>query len=204
MDKPLHYEIHITVKTDNTPEFIRQCEAVGVKPIVLDLQKSDGSSGIQDVMTSSKITGDDYDAFQKMVEVSHTLTDKGFNVVREKIETVPWHPKALVHDGYSTENYFETHIPVLIKEDEVEGLAKVAKFLKLHLSRNAFKKLSNGYVVQFITLRTYTESLITFKFWMKYHMEALYKYGYSFFEEPEIEYALYDSKVNHDAEWIAS
>jgi hypothetical protein len=201
MNKPLHYEIHVTVKTEEVNRFMEECGAVGVKPIVLDLQKQDGGI-IQDVMTSSKLTGDDTDAWNRMKEVTWYLQAKGFNVVREKIETVPWHSKALIHDANSQEGYFETHIPVIVKEDEVAGLIKVAKFLDLHPSKNALKKLARKQVVQMVTLRRKDCSSEQFKNWVDWALESLHKYGYSLLKEPEIEYALYDSNVNHDASWI--
>jgi hypothetical protein len=203
MDKPLHYEIHVTVKTEDVKGFIEECGAIGVKPIVLDLQTQSGDS-IQDVMTSSKVTGTDLDAVSGMRLVSDHLSFKGFNVVREKIETVPWHPKALVHDENSGTGYFETHIPVLVREDNVKGFARLARFFSLHPSRNPFKKASNGYVVQMATLRKYNCSIDQFKRELDWAFDCIFKYGYSLYKEPEIEYALLDSNVTHDSDWIHS
>jgi hypothetical protein len=202
MDKPLHYEIHVTVKTDDVKKFIEECGAIGVKPIVLDLQLQDTSS-IQDVMTSSKLSGDDTDVWTRMKEISWYLQSKGFNVVREKIETVPWHPKALLHGEDSKEGYFETHIPVVVKEEGVAFLKGLSQGLGLHCSRNSFKKLHNGNVVQMVTLRK-SCTLVEYRSHYDWILSSLYKYGYSLAKESEIEYALHDSNVSHDAAWIGS
>lgn len=201
MDKPLHYEIHVTVKTEEVNRFMDECGAIGVKPIVLDLQKQDGGS-IQDVMTSSKLTGDDNDAWTRMKEISWYLQAKGFNVVREKIETVPWHPKAVVHDENSKEGYFETHIPVLVNPTYLDALKGIAERFNLHMSRNPFKVNEDGNFLQRLTLRESTD-LEDFQLSVSEAMNELHYHDFlAVTKFAEVEYALYDSNVNHDASWI--
>lgn len=203
MDRSLHYEIHVTVKTNEINKFIEECGAIGVKPIVLDLQKLDGSGAIQDVMTSSKVTGNDNDAFVEMTRVSESLQNKDFNVVRKKVETVPWHPKALVHDENSEEGYFETHIPIVVNRDELDSLRTVSRCLSAHMSRNPFKETNDGRIVQMLTLRKSCNSEL-FKTWFKKTLLNLERnYGFYCQKVPDIEYALYDSNVQHDAVWIS-
>jgi hypothetical protein len=205
MDKPIHYEIHVTVRTTEVQRFIDMCDEIGVKPIVLDLQKKDGSGSIQDVMTSSKLTGDDADAWNKMKDVVWYLSAKGFEVVREKIETVPWHPKAVVYDpDTDKDGYFEAHIPIIVaSEDEKTFLSGVCQSQGLHLSRNPFKTFDNGTYVQFITLRRKIQA-DKFKQLVSTVVLGFLRNGISISGSPEVEYALYDSNVNHDAAWISS
>ena len=200
MDKPLHYEIHVTVKTEEVNRFIEECGVVGVKPIVLDLQKQDGGS-IQDVMTSSKVTGDDYAAFWHLREISRSLTEKGFTVVREKIETVPWHPEAIVHDENSKEGYFEAHFPILVAPVYLPDLKIVTKNHGLHLSKNPFKVRSDGGLIQMATLRKKV-GLEIFKNWYESALMWLDGHMFHVIKAPEIEFALHDSNVMHDAAWI--
>lgn len=198
--KPLHYEIHVTVKTEEVNRFMEECGAIGVKPIVLDLQKQDGGS-IQDVMTSSKLIGDDEIAFTYMRNVSRLLTDKGFNIVREKIETVPWHPKAIVHGKDSKEGYFETHFPVLVAPVYLPDLQVTAKNQGLHLSKNPFKVRSDGGLIQMATLRK-NVALGCFMNWYKASMIWLDEHRFHVIKSPDVEYALHDSNVSHDSQWV--
>src|SRR5579859_638788 len=191
MDKPLHYEIHVTVKTEEVNRFIEECGAIGVKPIVLDLQKQDGGS-IQDVMTSSKLTGDNQDAWTRMKEISWYLQVKGFNVIREKIETVPWHPKAVIHGENSKEGYFETHIPVLVAPVYLNDLKIVAKNHGLYLSKNPFKVRSDGGLIQMATLRKNVR-LEIFMNWYNSALLWLDEHRFHVIKTPDVEYAFYDS-----------
>jgi hypothetical protein len=202
MDKPLHYEIHVTVKTEEVNKFIEECGVVGVKPIVLDLQKQDGGS-IQDVMTSSKVTGNDETAWQHMYDVSWHLQSKGFDVVREKIETVPWHPKAAVHDENSKTGYFEAHFPILVAPVFLNDLKIMAKNYGLHMSKNPLKVRSDGGIIQMLTLRK-NMSIDYFKNWYEAALNWIDGPKFHIIEIPETEYALYDSNVDHDAEWVHS
>lgn len=200
MNKPLHYEIHVTVKTEEVNRFIEECGAIGVKPIVLDLQKQDGGS-IQDVMTSQKITGEDTDAWTRMKETTWYLQAKGFNVVREKIETVPWHQKAVVHDENSKDGYFEAHIPVLVNPEYLEQLKSIGNTHNLHLSRNPFKIMDDGRFNLMLTLRKSTNHA-DFEDKLFFAVSEITRAGFYVMKSADIEYALYDSNVSHDALWI--
>lgn len=204
MNKPVPYEIHVTVQTDNVQGFIETCKEIGVKPIVLDLQKSDGSIGIQDVMTSSKVTGVDSDALRSLFQVKNELIKKGFTVVREKVETAPWHPEAIVYDrNKAKDRYFETHIPISITPDGIEELGKVAKTNGCHMSRNPFKKIKGGRVVQMLTFRKKISAHV-FEAMVGLITDDLTEAGYVIIGKVQTEFALFDSKVNHDAAWLNS
>jgi hypothetical protein len=205
MERPIHYEIHVTVRTQEVQRFMDVCSEIRVKPIVLDLQKKGGSGSVQDVMTSSKITGTDFDAILENRMVSDALSSRGFEVVREKIETVPWHPKAVVYDpDTDKDGYFEAHIPIIVaSEDEKTFLSDTCQSQGLHLSRNPFKTFDNGTYVQFITLRRKVP-VDKFRQLVSATVLGFLRNGISISGSPEIEFALYDSNVNHDADWINS
>lgn len=91
-DKPIPYEIHVTVNDVGKQHFIDTCKKLNVKPIILDLQSKDGDGKFKDVMTSSVFFGDNRGAWEYLNRISTGLKDAGINGVREKIEAVPWHP----------------------------------------------------------------------------------------------------------------
>jgi len=228
---PLPFEIHITVDLEKLLEtnftidnFREDCKSIEVKPIVLDLEMKEGS--IKDVMTSSKHFGDNRSAYEEANRITNELTSIGYKVVRKKIETVPWHPAApTFNTGEPIPNgcYFESHIGVVISPEEkpyLEGLVEElnAGFFSpsrgfsrpsqielggtCKLSQNFFKKSKDGN--KFVNMLTYRDSM-TCKEDFERDVELIKfllnedKFG---FEKVEVEYALYDTNVNHDSKWI--
>ena len=221
---PLPFEIHITVKPEldfswdfTNDEFIDDCNEIGVKPIVLDLEMKEGT--LKDVMTSSKHFGDNRTAYEEANRIANKLTSFGYKVVRNKIETVPWHPAApTFKTGEPIPNgcYFESHIGVVISPDEKEALQEFVQGLNdrcteagrieiggtCKLSQNFFKKSKDG--SKFVNMLTYRDNM-TCREDFEHGVEAikwsLDKCGFEF-EKVEVEYALYDTNVNHDSKWI--
>lgn len=228
---PLPFEIHITVDAESysienfgLEEFKSDCVEINVKPIVLDLEMKEGT--LKDVMTSSKHFGDNRSAYEEANRIANELTSLGYKVVRKKIETVPWHPAApTFNTGEPIPNgcYFESHIGVVISPEEkpyLEGFVEElnAGFFSpsrgfsrpsqielggtCKLSQNFFKKSKDG--SKFVNMLTYRDSM-TCKEDFERDVELIKfllnedKFG---FEKVEVEYALYDTNVNHDAKWI--
>jgi len=220
---PLPYEIHVTVDTESfvytggLEDFKSDCNEIGVKPIVLDLEMKEGT--LKDVMTSSKHFGDNRTAYEEANHIANKLTSFGYKVVRNKIETVPWHPAApTFKTGEPIPNgcYFESHIGVVILPDEKEALQEFVQGLNdrcteagrieiggtCKLSQNFFKKSKDG--SKFVNMLTYRDNM-TCREDFEHGVEAikwsLDKCGFDF-EKVEVEYALYDTNVNHDSKWI--
>jgi len=220
---PLPYEIHVTVDTESfvytggLEDFKSDCNEIGVKPIVLDLEMKEGT--LKDVMTSSKHFGDNRTAYEEANRIANKLTSFGYKVVRNKIETVPWHPAApTFKTGEPIPNgcYFESHIGVVILPDEKEALQEFVQGLNdrcteagrieiggtCKLSQNFFKKSKDG--SKFVNMLTYRDNM-TCREDFEHGVEAikwsLDKCGFEF-EKVEVEYALYDTNVNHDSKWI--
>lgn len=218
---PLPFEIHVTIKPDNTyinftiDEFKNDCELIGVKPIVIDLEINDGSI-IKDVMTSSKHFGDNRSAYEESVRIVNELESRGYIVVRNKIESVPWHPAApVISTGKEIPNgcYFESHIGVVIKPEEKDELNNFVfnvlsngSLIELSgtakLSQNFFKKSKDG--SKFVNMLTYRSNMCgspKFKLEVEGIKHLLKEEGFEF-EKVEVEYAVYDTNVTHDAKWI--
>lgn len=112
--KAIPYEIHVTVRTGDIVEFQTACKVLDVKPIVLALQLPNTTQTMQDVMTSSVHIGTNSSAATAANRLAGELMLVGFDVVRIKVETVPWHPAAptLLGDLMPTDCYFESHVAV--------------------------------------------------------------------------------------------
>ena len=177
-------------------------------------------------MTSSKHFGDNRSAYEEANRIANELTSFGYKVVRKKIETVPWHPAApTFKTGEPIPNgcYFESHIGVTISPEEkpyLEGLVEElnAGFFSpsrgfsrpsqielggtCKLSQNFFKKSKDG--SKFVNMLTYRDNM-NCKEDFERDVELIKfllnedKFG---FEKVEVEYALYDTNVNHDSKWI--
>lgn len=201
---PVPFEIHITVRNANQENFRQVCDALDVKPIVLALQLE--KEELEDVMTSSKHFGDNASVYKEMKRISSGLDRAGFNVVREKIETVPWHPAAPsskhANPIMPLDCYFETHLPVHMHRDtNKERLQDIAIKHNAHLSRNAFKMFDDGSYTQMVTYRCYEGTYENFQEQMEVLRTALLEANFEVGNEV-VEFSLYDTKVSHDASWI--
>lgn len=210
---PLPFEIHVTVKGYNNTEFIDRfrsdCSDIVVKPIIIDLECSDASI-IKDVMTSSKHFGDNRSAYEESIRIVDSLNGLGYGVLRNKIETVPWHPASpKVNIGVIANGcYFESHIGVEILPEEKDSLNAFVKDISeslngsIKLSQNFFKKSFDG--SKFINMLTYRDNstcVSEFDTDVSLIKNSLIFSGFVF-EKVEVEYAIYDTNINHDSKWI--
>ena len=224
---PLPFEIHVTVDLDNSythkhihdenlDGFKDDCKNIGVKPIVIDLEINDGSI-IKDVMTSSKHFGDNRTAYEESERIVNELKSKGYHVVRNKIESVPWHPSApVISTGKEIPNgcYFESHIGIVIKPEEKRALNYLVEKLNedkeemfylsgtIKLSQNFFKKSKDG--SKFVNMLTYRSNMCgspKFKLEVESIKHILDERGFDY-EKVEVEYAVYDTNITHDSKWI--
>jgi hypothetical protein len=213
---PLPFEIHVTIESPSSIDKFKQvCSSIEVKPIVIDLEINDGSI-IKDVMTSSKHFGDNRTAYEESKRICRELELQGFKVLRNKIESVPWHPAApVISTGKEIPNgcYFEAHIGVTIypgQKDELNDFVKSTltdgSLIELSgtakLSQNFFKKSKDG--SKFVNMLTYRSNICgspKFKLEVEGIKHLLQEEGFEF-EKVEVEYAVYDTNVTHDAKWI--
>lgn len=211
---PLPFEIHITVKLPgpNMVEYFKDvCKDIGVKPIVLDLK-----AGIQDVMTSSVIMSDNKGAYEEMCRISELLKVHNFNVIRDKIETVPWHPAApLVQYDVKPNRYFECHINIVVNDEERLKLINWNDDFNIggHFSKNAFKRINDEDYVQMLTLRSSTITNVdvttapTFIQYINNVLEQLKTMSYlreGAVLKHAVEYAIYDTNIAHDTSWVTT
>lgn len=209
---PLPYEIHITVEESTRSDFAKACKSLQVKPIFLALQSTSSAAVLSDVMTSSIHAGDDITVLAEVTRIVDGLTNAGFKVIRQKIETVPWHPVAPSRDSKVTTTppgvYFECHLNVLIKSRTLQGCANLQHQLKniavkhkAHLSRNAFKVYSPTEFTVMVTQRNHHCDRETFE----QDLDALFldlRERCFKIEKLITEFVIYDSKTSHDDRWL--
>lgn len=202
---PLPYEMHITVKTNDLEKFKNDCSLLNVKPIILDLQNNSGKTVFHDVMTSSIHIGNNRSAIEDIEDKSSRLRAVGYQVVREKIETVPWHPAAPSNETKNPkmpENcYFECHFGILVNDERIDELRNLSEFMGCHLSRNIFKKIDETNYKIMMTYRSYDEVYETFQEHVKCHEGTLKSKGFEI-DKTITEFSIYDTKVSHDSEWL--
>jgi hypothetical protein len=201
---PIPYEIHVTVAVANLDQFRAVCRALGVKPIILDLHSRQGEVA-KDVMTSSVFFGDNRTAYEEMRRIADGLRRAGFEVVREKIETIPSHPAAPSREdqqaGMPPNCYFECHFNVVCDDARREALFAIAKENDAHISRNVFKDLGNGAYIVMVTARSYSMVIEDFHVWIAKVKVAMEKAGFAV-EKETIEFSIYDTKQSHDSAWL--
>ncbi len=195
----LDFEIHITVAEASSIEaFTAACAELSVKPIVLDLYGE--NTAIKDVMTSSVFRGSTKEVVDHTKALADKLRQKGFVVLREKIETVPWHPAAQVKQARPSA-YFEAHFA--FKTDDADDLRDFTRKRNIHLSRNTMKKGDNS--VMMGTYRVDAQETSSQKFQDEVGaicVDAMMA-GHMIVKKPHTEYSLFDTNEQHDGKWIA-
>jgi hypothetical protein len=205
------YEIHITVRNADIPSFKRFCANNGLKPIVLDLQDRTGTTVIQDVMTSERFYGEadpasilmHRSAFIHSTNTAKKLRDAGYEVVRQKVETAPWHPLApdTARNGASKlDEYYECHIAVSLTPDRMDELRNLSEILGVHMSRNIFKAYEETVTI-LLTHRDYSTYREEFTKQILNIVAALKASEFEV-DKTEIEYCLWDSNNSHDKAWL--
>lgn len=199
------FELHVTVRTSNVEEFKCACIDVGVKPLLIQMQSSGGANVLTDLMTSSVVVGSDNDAFIELKRISSCLSIRGFTPTRLKIEAAPWHASTPSNDNglrLKAGQYFESHLAVECPSGHRNRLAAVGAMASLHVSRNAFKRVGETEIVM-ATLRKSEGTIEMFKSDLSKARRAVEANGFVVGKEI-VEFAIYDSNVNHDASWFAA
>ncbi len=200
---PVPFEFHVTVRTADLSHFRHVCQDLGVKPIVLDLQDKAGKSVMHDVMTSSTLLGDNTMARAEVDRIARGLSAAGLDVLRKKIETVPWHPAAPTEEGDPMPKncYFEAHVGVLCSEEKRPMLQDIAVAQGAHLSRNVFKALGDGTFKIMMTLRSYTGTAKAFQTAVEGLVSHVTRWGFDH-DKVITEFSIYDTKTEHDSSWL--
>lgn len=185
-------------------EFKKDCKGINVKPILLDLHLR-GGKVMKDLMTSSTFMGNNREAFEEMKRITGNLKQNGWKVVREKIETIPWHPAA---PSKKHENpvmppncYFESHLNCLCTEDKLELLKGIAEKHGARRSSNVFKRFEDGSFTIMVTYRNYDTCYEDFKEKLE-EIKADLAHNSFQLEKEIVEFSVFDTKVSHDAAWI--
>lgn len=207
--KEIPHEIHITVTgVDSIDGFKNVCTTIGVKAIILQLHTK-SSQIVKDMMTSSVFIGTTTDAIAHAEKLKSFLDDY-YDVTRIKVEVPPFHPAvpSLYNNAkHVKDGYFETHIEVYIdKTAEHMSLERLKENLQdtpLHVSNNFFKMEGDQYTVM-VTYRVYDGKIEEFKHAVAQYRNDIEQMGFVISGKTIIEYALYDTKTNHDSEWMAN
>lgn len=203
---PVPFEIHVTVKEADLEGFKIACSEIGVKPILLDLQGKDGQTVMNDLMTSSVHLGSNSTALAELKRISEEMQWRGLEVVREKIETVPWHPGAPSEkSGNETmppNCYFESHLAVICTNERLPALKELSLKLDCHISRNIFKRLDEKQFKIMLTYRKYDGFVEPFKLRVDQIKQGLESEDFVV-DKTIVEFSIYDTKVSHDRSWLS-
>ena len=144
-------------------------------------------------MTSSKYNGDDY--LNKIEIIRNYLTDKRYNVIREKVEIFPLEVR---NKNFI---YYESHLRLKLKKDfDRKILEKLCEINNFHSSKNLFKS-DEEYNYQMITYRDYHSELCDFKLKIDRVVNELNRLNIAY-DKIEIEECVYDSNISIDKKWL--
>lgn len=185
----MEYEIHITV--ENNDNFVKTCEEIGVKPIIIVVDETNKESN--QVMTSSKHSGASWR--DVMNNLSKNLIDRNQKIIRQKVEVFPNEIKS------DTFSYYETHFRLKLKKDyDITRLQYVCKYMNFHISRNLFKQ-NDEFNWIMITYRNSDMILSMFKSTVETMKGTLDNLNIEY-DKIEIEECVFDSNEKIDSSWL--
>jgi hypothetical protein len=197
------HELHVTVDAKDTdPEQFREvCKDLDIKAHIIS-NELPNSEPILDYLTGSEYRGSSGQAYIELGRIASGLKESGFNVVREKIETEPWHPNSPKTnlDRLAEGTYFECHFTL-------PDLPTVHRITHLKWGDVPFlistteKKRQSGLL--FATMRHYISTAGEFVKNTAGIYAALSE-QIDNIPEPTVEYSLYDSNPDHDTVWVNS
>lgn len=195
------HELHVTVHPETTdPELFSQaCKDLGVKAHKIYNETPHGELTI-DYLTGSEFYGRSSQVFAEMGRIAAGLGSSGLHVVRQKVETTPWHPMTpkTSLDRLDTGQYFECHF-TLPDLPTIHGF----KFMNWgnvpFLISTTDNKKKAGLV--FATMRHYISTAGEFCDNVEKIHEAL-TWQIGEVAMPTVEFSLYDSNPDHDKDWI--
>ena len=188
-------ELHITMDwpIERIEEFKSACAFAMVKPIVIELEQTNGDKYIQ-VMTSGIC--DLEEIHEKAYDWRHLA-----EVKRIKFEIQPGTEEHTAH------LYYESHLRLKLEKNSFNEVWLQILKDKIrhqtsdwHFSKNLFKK-DESYVYQMITYRSYTDNNEQFMDKVKQMLAVLNSIQIRS-DKLEIEECIYDSNISLDNLWL--
>jgi hypothetical protein len=136
----LGHEIHITVAPPpgaTQGDFLAMARSTGIAAHVMELILPSDESMVEYITAVPAMCGD-REAVRRLIRHGDNLAAIGWDPVRVKIESVPWHPAApqLVNETPSPGHYWESHIPLWLDMDLIDELGGVVRQMGGYLSIN--------------------------------------------------------------------
>lgn len=201
------FEAHVTVAAgdaDTLERFRVVCVELGVKPVLIVLPRGVVRS---QPMANLIRRGTLSEAHQGATELASALEERGFSIVRVKIEAAPDNLDIPDTDeqakSHSPGNYFEYHAKLLLgDETALEPIRQACEPHRAHLSANAFKRTDGGRIERFVTLRVYQAGRREADRRLSDLLRSLEAIGHTPVKVV-CEYCVYDSNLPLDDGWLA-
>lgn len=185
------FEIHVTVDSSNIESFKKDCNEIGCKPVLIELDCKEQK--LEQLMTSQKFRGRNWK--NEVNNIRNKLINKKYNISRIKVEI---NPQILFEESIK---YLESHIRVKINNNQEEILSLLCSKLNFHKSKNKFKKIDKDNYYLMCTYRTYDLNLEKFNFIVNEFKQNLDKF-YIKYDKIEIEGCILDTNETLDKNWI--
>jgi hypothetical protein len=197
------HEFHVTTDPTTTARgvFEQACGTLGVKAHIIYNETPHGES-VTDYLTGSLKECTSLESLAELGRIAHGLRSAGLDVVRQKIEVSRSHPLAprLPSDHLPAGSYFESHF-TLPDLPTIHGRGRLEwRGVPLLISTTDNKRRQG---LLFATLRHYTTTSGDFRTNIQELHRTLTK-QLRYVKWPTIEYAMYDSKPEHDSDWVNS
>lgn len=199
------HEIHITIAPPRNPRhFLRVCEELNLRPCVFDNEYANGQH-MTDFLTASDHTVPTIEAIDIMEDQANEFTQRGFQVIRKKIETAPINPvapkRANGDPRPADTTYFETHFDVELPGHNWLGRLALIEYMGpvnpvlLSVNRRKPNEFLTTYRLYGVYFEEFAERLES----VQERMAKNYKITLA-----DMEFAAFDTAPNHDKDWVAS
>jgi NTP pyrophosphatase (non-canonical NTP hydrolase) len=208
------YEIHITVTSDsNWDYFAHICSDLAweTKPLLLANYSIENKTIENAMMLSHVVKGTPRQANERLSQMVEIFQDAGFNVIRQKIETVPWHPASnrmpINPNGVF---YLENHMKVRVDKSNFEILNWAINQIRSNwkndtfgLSWNTMKPAVDGVRTYFFTYRSKLVDKESFKRQAAEVADMLRcTPGIIEVTSENLEFSVYDTAESQDDSWM--
>lgn len=196
------YEIHVTVAEgrEDHERFRGLCEGLDAKDLLIQMPY--GKHQLQ-MMTNSDYVGSIEGAFAEMEGISRALIKGGFEISRQKIETLVTskHAPQTDEEAVGTSGkYFEYHVDIPINSAyESKKLEEITIRHGAHLSRNLKKNVARA--EEIATIRHYELGRMSSWGILKAFTNDL-KLNSISIKSIMPEYCIYDSNPSLDSGWV--
>ena len=157
----------------------------------------------QHIMFSFWHLGSNRTAYNNLLETTYVFKQLGYDIIRQKIETVTWHDFAPKNplERLRENCYFEAHINVACSTEMRDLATLIAGENDAFLSECVFRKMDSEYCIIKYTMISPNEHEALFRKHVEQFRNDLITHNFDV-SHADINLSIYDTMISHDVNWL--